>query len=72
MIVKVQEEHIEKGIKKYNGVRNTALETLFKNGKLEAEVYTFDDGRYLVKYLLLKTAFLYPDESSLLTSIRLD
>ena len=72
MIVKVKDEHIEKGIEKYQGKRVPEFESLFKNGKINAEVFKFNDGRFLVKFLNLKTAFLYPSEESLFDSIQLD
>jgi hypothetical protein len=67
--VVVKSEHIEKGIKTYHGVRNEYLETLLKNGNLDAEVYVFDDQRCLVKYRLLQKALLYDSEKDLLNSL---
>lgn len=72
MIVKVRKEHIEKGIDKYKGVRQADIEQLFAQGKLEAKVYRFEDGRMLVHYAVIDNALLYPNEEALMNSIILE
>lgn len=72
MVVKIRKEHIQKGIDKYKGVRQEEIEKLFAQGKLEAKVYRFEDGRMLVHYTLIDNALLYPNEETLMDSIILE
>ena len=67
----VKPEHIQKGIDTYNGKRDEHLESLLRNGNLEAEVYRFRDDRYLVKFKLLGRTFLYASKEELMNSITL-
>ena len=71
MPIIVKQEHIQRGIDAYNGIRDGSLEAVFKNGNLEAKVYKFQDNRYLVDYKLLGRAFLYESKEELLNSITL-
>lgn len=71
VIIRVKPEHIDKGVQKYKGVRDETLEALFTNAKIKSEVYRFEDGRYLVNYLSVNQAFLYPDKEALLSKIQL-
>ena len=68
----VKDQHIQKGIDTYQGVRDRQMESLFKNGNLQAEVYVFKDGRFLVKYLLLNKAFLFESKEELMNSVVLE
>jgi hypothetical protein len=68
----IKNEHIQRGIDTYKGERDSFTEGLLNKGNLKAEVYQFNDGRYLVKYLLLQRAFLYKNKEELLESIQLD
>jgi hypothetical protein len=68
----VQNEHILKGIEKYQGVRDEKIEKLFRLGNLETETYKFQDGRFLVKFILSNHAILYASEEELLAKINLD
>jgi len=68
----IKADHIEKGIEKYDGQRDTFIETIPLNGKLESKVYKFNDGRYLVIYLFLDQAFLYESKKELLDMVQLE
>ncbi|PCJ66118.1 MAG: hypothetical protein COA58_08580 [Bacteroidetes bacterium] len=68
----VLKEHIERGIEKYNGQPDLHLQQLLNTGKMAAEVFRFEDGRYLVLYTLMDQAFLYDSKEELLDKIQLD
>ena len=72
MVVKIRKEHIDKGIAKYKGVRQEEIEKLFEQGKLNAKVYRFEDGRFLVHYLVFDNALLYSNKETLMDSIILE
>ena len=69
--ITVKPEHIQKGIDTYNGQRDEHLESLLRNGNLEAEVFHFQDDRYLVSYKLLGRTFLYESKEELMNSVTL-
>lgn len=72
MPILVKDEHIKKGIEAYGGKQDPELERIFAHGNLDADIYAFNDGRYLVCYKLLKKAMLYSSKEELMSSIVLD
>ena len=72
-VVLVKGIHIQPGIKKYQGVRDSMLEAhVVRSGKTDFEVYRFEDSRILLVYPFKTHAFLYASEDSFTRLIDLE
>ena len=71
-IITVKSEHIEKGIKKYNGTIDKHLQALIRNAGLSFTPYSFSDGRVLLVLPHNTSAFLYPNEDVLYRTLNLE
>jgi hypothetical protein len=61
-IVLVRKEHIDPGIKKYQGVIDPYLQKLLEDAGHEYTPYRFKDNRILVVFPNSSHALLYPNE----------
>ncbi len=58
-VLVIKKEHLQPGIKKYNGVIDSELKELFSLAGLDVEPYLFRDGRILVIYKGQHNGILY-------------
>jgi hypothetical protein len=70
-IVIVRKEHIEAGIKKYQGKLDNDLMTLFENSGQTVKAYMFADGRVLLLYPLQANGILYVSKEVLFKKLDL-
>ncbi len=61
-IITVKSDHIQPGIEKYKGKIDTELQRHLTNAKLDYIPYLFEDGRVLMVFEVMNTAFLYPSK----------
>lgn len=64
-VIRVKQEHIEKGIQKYNGVLDDELNATIKRHGFDYTVYLFQDGRILLVLPQNISAFLYQSKDHL-------
>ena len=67
----IKQEHIQPGIKKYNGVIATDLQELFALAGLTVDPYLFNDGRILVIYKGQQNGILYASKEVLFDKLDL-
>lgn len=70
-VIKVSAEHIDAGIKKYNGVLDAHLANVIKCAGLNYTPYAFSDGRILLVLPNNIGGFLYKDEGTLYATLNL-
>jgi hypothetical protein len=61
----VQAKHIEKGIERYNGQANEAIQTHLENIGWNFEAYLFEDNRVMLVYPDKSFGILYVSEEAL-------
>ena len=67
----IKQEHIQPGIKKYNGVIDADLKELFTLAGLDVTPYQFSDGRILVIYKGQQNGILYASKQILFEKLDL-
>lgn len=65
-------QHIEAGIKKYEGKESGQLNELTKSAGLNYAVYIFKDGRVLLVLPKNMGGLLYPNEEAFYAALELD
>jgi hypothetical protein len=70
-ILSIAVEHIEPGIKKYEGRVDTHLSAVIKAAGLSYTPYIFKDGRILLVMPSNSAAFLYPNQGILYDALSL-
>lgn len=71
-IVRVKNEHIEKGIEKYDGKLDERINSILKNHGYEFTAYRFNDDRILLVLPHNSAALLYKSEEVLFGKMDLE
>lgn len=71
-IILVSSQHIEAGIKKYQGRMDAGLLALIRNAGLNYTPYIFNDGRILLVLPQNSSAFLYSNREMLFDALDLE
>jgi len=70
-ILVIKKEHIQPGIKKYQGKIDSDLKALFATAGLEVDPFEFNDGRILVLYKGQQNGILYASKQILFNKLDL-
>jgi len=70
-IIRVLAQHIDRGIERYEGVKDKHLNQLIEKAHFDYTVYRFNDGRILLVLPHNTCAFLYPSKEALFGALDL-
>ncbi len=71
-VIKVKQEHIQRGLEKYQGQPDEHLNGILARAGFQYSVYRFADGRILLVLPHEIAAFLYQNEQHLFQTLELD